>query len=147
MTKRRAAPTIGWREWVTLPQLGVDAVKAKIDTGAATSALHVSELKERETKDGPVVEFVVHPVQRSSLETIHASAPLAGRRAVRNPGGRREMRPVIVTTARLGDVVFDIDLTLTSRDEMGFRMLLGRRAVRRRFLVDAGRSFLMGEPD
>lgn len=143
--KRRAYPLIGWREWVALPELGIKEIKAKIDTGARSSALHAFDLEEFTRKGKPWVRFVVHPVQRSPHPEIECSAPLVDRRLVRSSGGRTTLRPVIHTPVALGGSVWPIEITLVNRDVMGFRMLLGRQAVRGRFLVNPGRSFLNGE--
>ena len=133
---------------MALPDLGVEAIKAKVDTGAATSSLHAWDLDQvDEDADGtPVVRFVVHPVQRDTRTEVVATAPLAGWRKVRSSNGQVEERPVITTTLDLGTTRVAIDVTLTRRDAMGFRMLLGRAALRRRVLVDPGRSFLTGRP-
>lgn len=140
---------MGWREWVALPDLGLEAVKAKVDTGAATSSLHAGEVEEltREGDGGPRVRFVVRPVPRDARLEVVATAPLVGWRKVRSSNGQVEERPVVSTSLGLGPHLVVVELTLTRRDEMGFRMLLGRAALRRRFLVDPGRSFLMGTPD
>lgn len=140
--RARDLPVIGWREWLALPDLGVAAVKAKIDTGARSSTLHAFNLERFERDGEPWVRFVVHPVQRSTHETVTAEAPLLDERHVRNSGGKQQLRPVILTTVDLAGDRWPIELTLTNRDEMGFRMLVGRQAVRNRFVVDAGRSFL-----
>ncbi len=140
----RERPLIGWREWVALPELSEVPVKAKIDTGARTSALHAFDMKVAE-RDGTVLaSFEVHPVQRSSAFSSRVEVPVASYRRVRSSTGHSELRPVIRTPIRLGGRQFFIDVTLTSRDEMGFRMLLGRAAVRRRYWVDPGRSYLHG---
>lgn len=133
---------IGWREWVTLPELSIAAIKAKIDTGARSSALHAFEIETFQQKGQTIVRFLIHPQQRSIRQTIRAEAVLLDYRHVRNSGGQAELRPVIQTTVALGDQHWPIELTLTNRDVMGFRMLLGRQAIRGHFLVDAGRSFL-----
>ena len=135
-------PVIGWREWAGLPELGLTEIKVKIDTGARSSALHAFDIHEFERDGKLMVNFVLHPYQRDSRTTIHAEAELAGYRKVRNPGGRIESRPCIRTRVKLFDKEYPIDLTLTNRDMMGFRMLLGRQAIRGRFLVHAGRSYL-----
>ena len=142
----RQRPSIGWREWVGLPQLGIAAIKAKIDTGAASSSLHAFQLQRFERGGEPWVRFEIHPLQRSRDAAVWAEAPLAGEKLVRNPGGRQELRPFVDTEVAWNGHVWKIRLNLTSRDEMGFRMLLGREAVRRRFLVDPGRSFLGDSP-
>lgn len=137
---------IGWREWVSLPQLGIDQVKAKIDTGARTSAIHAFDIDYFDEGNGLMVRFKIHPLQRDTGVTIQAIAPLLEKRHVRNSGGHAQERPVIKTPIALGNQRWDIELTLTNRDVMGFRMLLGREAVRRRFLVDPGDSYLMSAP-
>ncbi len=136
--------TIGWREWVSLPDLGVAALKAKIDTGARSAALHAFDLEILTKDSGEIARFTIHPVQRSSADWIAVEAPVVGWRTVRNPGGRRETRPVISTRIRLGKLL-KAEITLTDRDEMGYRLLLGRHTVSRRFLVDPGRSYLLGD--
>lgn len=139
---REIIGTIGWREWVTLPDLGVTLVKAKIDTGARSSALHAFDVEVRRRGNAQHVFFSVHPLQRDDRSIVRCSAPLADERWVTSSNGKREMRPVIRTRVGIVDAILDIELTLTSRDEMGFRMLLGREAIRGRYLVDPGRSFL-----
>ncbi|HZM30159.1 MAG TPA: RimK/LysX family protein [Acidimicrobiales bacterium] len=142
------ATTIGWREWVALPELGVSAVKAKIDTGARSSSLHAWDVTIVEGNGQgphrPRVRFVLHPRQRDLTDTVEAEADLVAVRAVRSSNGEVENRPVIRTRVVIGGRRYAIELTLTRRDEMGFRMLLGRRALRRRFVIDPGRSFLCG---
>ena len=144
--KPRQAPTIGWREWIALPELSVASIKAKIDTGARSSALHAFDVKVRSEAGRSIVYFKIHPIQRNSRETVEAQAELLEYRDVRSSGGHVTRRPVIVTAVELLGKCWPIELTLTSRDDMGFRMLLGREAVRRRFLVDAGRSYYGGQP-
>jgi hypothetical protein len=143
----RQIPTIGWREWLRLPDLGVDSIKAKVDTGARTSSLHAFGLEEVEIDGRTWVRFQVHPEQRKSHPSISVELPLLNRRKVRDSGGKSELRPVVGTSVELMGKLWTIELTLTRRDSMGFRMLLGRRAIRRRFLVDPGASFLGGKRD
>ncbi len=139
-------PVIGWREWVQLPDLGVFVVKAKVDTGAATSSLHAFRL-ERFEKDGvPHVRFEIHPRQRSKRPSIECEAPIIRDTAVRNPGGRTELRPVIASTLVIAGQPIEALINLTGRDEMGFRLLLGRRTLRNRFVVDPGKSYLGPRP-
>ncbi len=133
---------IGWREWLALPDLGIPAIKAKIDTGARTSALHAFEVEPFRRAGKSMVRFVVHPKQRSTLRGVRAESELLGQRNVRNSGGQVERRPVILASVQLNERVWTIELTLTNRDEMGFRMLLGRQGLRDLFLVDPARSFL-----
>lgn len=135
---------IGWREWVALPEFHTAPIKAKIDTGARTSALHAFRLEEFEENDDEWVRFEIHPRQRSARDAIEVTARVIERRRIRSSNGTVQERPVIRTTLAALDQQFTIDLTLTNRDEMGFRMLIGRAALRRRFLVDPTRSFYGG---
>jgi hypothetical protein len=144
--KTAPLPIVGWREWLALPDLGVEAVKAKIDTGARSSALHAWNITTADESDGrSIVRFTIHPIQRKSSPSIDVEAELVDMRRVRNSGGQVELRPVIRTSLGLGGVIWPIELTLTDRDTMGFRMLLGRQAVRRRFLVNPARSYLQSK--
>jgi len=138
-------PRIGWREWIALPELGIAAIKAKVDTGARSSALHAVDFETFARAGEPWIRFKVHPLQRDWRTEIVTEAALADERWVRSSSGRRTLRPVIRTAAELGGARWPIEITLVRRDMMGFRMLLGRQAVRRRFVVDPGRSFLRGE--
>lgn len=140
-TKRQRL-NIGWREWVGLPDLGVEHVKAKIDTGARTSSIHAWNIVPEQSEDGLFVTFDLHPVQRSNGTTVSCRAPVAAQRNIRNSGGHVEHRYIILTELLLGTRRWPIELSLTNRDEMGFRMLLGRAALRRRVTIDPGRSFL-----
>ncbi|MGY6529071.1 MAG: ATP-dependent zinc protease family protein [Cyanobacterium sp.] len=142
ISKNRSLPLIGWREYLALPHLGVKEIKAKIDTGAKTSALHAFNVKIVEKEHQKIVEFEIHPIQKENQTSIVATAPLLEYRTVKNSGGVAETRPVIETNVILGNISWAIALTLTNRDSMGFRMLLGRDAVKNRFLVDTGNSFL-----
>lgn len=138
--RKKALPVIGWREWVSLPELGLDKIKAKIDTGARSSALHAFNLRAFTVDGVSWVRFDVHPMQHGG-PTVRAEAAIIDMRRVRNPGGRRELRPVIHTPVSVLGQTWEIEVTLTPRWGMGFRMLLGRQAVRHQFLVDGGRSF------
>lgn len=141
MATRPRRKTIGWREWVQLPDLGVHEMKAKIDTGADNSSLHAFNI-DRFEKDGvPWVRFELHPLQRSKKPSIHCEARVVMERKVKNPGGRRELRPVIKTTVVVAGKELEVLVNLTTRDEMTFRMLLGRRTLRNHFLVDPGMSY------
>ena len=146
MSRKSSGPqwVIGWREWISLPDLGVDAIKVKIDTGARSSALHAYDVERFRRRGRDFVRFGIHPIQRNDRQVILAVAELVDERNVRDSGGHVERRPVIRTSARLNGRLWKIDVTLTNRDEMGFRMLLGRQALVKRFLVDPSRSFLAG---
>ncbi|MGD8317956.1 MAG: RimK/LysX family protein [Myxococcales bacterium] len=134
--------TIGWREWVALPELDISRIKAKVDTGARSSSLHAYDIEVFSRGRRDYVRFVVHPVQRETRTTLHCVAELHEHRHVKSSSGHREYRPIIRTLVELDGKRWPIDLTLTTRDSMGFRMLLGREAIRGRFLVNPGRSYL-----
>ena len=144
--KKKPQPTaiIGWKEWIELPDLGIPAVKAKIDTGARTSALHVFDLQEFVVADRQMVRFGIHPLQRRKDILRFCESPVLERRRVKDSGGHIEKRYVIRTTAVMGAVSWPIDITLTNRDLMLFRMLLGRKAIENRFLLNPARSYLTG---
>ena len=133
--------TIGWREWVALPELGVECIKAKIDTGARTSALHAFDIQVYEKQGQNWVSFAIHPYQRNDADVLTCTCPVREARIVTNSGGTQEERYVIETRLTLGNESWPIEMTLTNRDQMGFRMLLGRTAIKARFLVDPGKSF------
>lgn len=138
---------IGWREWVQLPNLGSFLVKAKVDTGARSSSIHAVNLKYFESKKGKsMVRFQIHPMQRSAKTTIDAEAEIFEFRKVRSSNGHVTRRPVIVTDLQFGGQTWPIEITLANRDEMGFRMLLGRETMRHHCLIDPGASFVQGKP-
>lgn len=145
MAKARSTRgTIGWREWIALPELGIDAIKAKVDTGARSSSLHAFNVEEFRRGGKRFVRFRVHPLQRNPRAFVESESELLEYRRVKSSGGHETLRPVIVTTVELLGQSWSIELTLASRDTMGFRMLLGRQAIQSRFLVDPGRSFRAG---
>ncbi len=128
---------IGWSEWVQLPQIGLPLIKAKCDTGARTSALHAFDIHTFAKKGSPWVRFRIHPLQGTSTLTIDCEAPVVDRRLVTDSGGKGEKRLVIETFATVGEVTRAIEITLTNREKMAFRMLLGRQAMEKfGFAVD-----------
>lgn len=137
--------TIGWREWVSLPELGIEHIKAKIDTGARTSALHAFSVRAFTKKGNKMVRFKIHPYQRRNDIVVECVAPILERRWVTDSGGHREQRYVIESTVQLGEDNWPIELTLTNRETMKFRMLLGRTAMKNRVVVNPGRSYLIGK--
>ena len=145
--RARGRVVLGWREWAALPELGARSIKVKLDTGARTSSLHAFKPRRFQRDGRPMIRFEIHPVQRSTASSIEVEAEVLEERTVRTSGGEAETRPVIRTMLQLGDRQFRIELTLTRRDEMGFRMLLGREALRRRVVVDPARSFVLGDAD
>jgi len=136
---------IGWREWLAIPTLGIDRIKAKIDTGARTSVLHAYDLEPFSQGGVPWVRFTVHPLQRNNKLVLECAAPVVDRRDVTSSTGHTESRYVIAVDIVLGSETWPIEMTLTDRDQMGFRMLLGRTAVEGRMVVDPDRSFVMGK--
>lgn len=142
MTVPPKKPIIGWREWAALPALGIPAMKVKVDTGARTSALHAYAIRVHDSS----AIFRVHPIQRDTRTVVECRADLMDYREVRSSTGRPTRRPVIRTEIELFGDRWPVELTLVSRARMGFRMLLGRQAIRGRFVVDPGLSFLAGAP-
>lgn len=135
---------IGWREWVALPDFGVETIKAKVDTGARTSSLHAFDMEEFQRGRREMVRFKVHPEQRNAKRERTVEAEVQEWRRVRSSSGTTELRPVVLTTVEILGLRWQVELTLSRRDEMGFRMLLGRQAIRGHLLVDPGRSFING---
>ena len=134
----------GWREWVSLPDAGVDWIKAKIDTGARTSSLHAFDVQEFEREGEEWVRFRVKPWQESQDDATVVECPVHDRRRVRSSSGHAQDRLVVNLAIRLVDRLVVSEVTLSNRDQMGFRMLIGREALRRGFIVDPARSFLGG---
>lgn len=141
---KQSKTIIGWREWLALPDLGIRAIKAKIDTGARTSALHTFGLESFEENGILKVKFRIHPLQLRTDIHVNCIADVMDRRRVTSSDGQREMRYVIATTVVLGDFKWPVEITLTNRDSMRFRMLLGRAAVSGRMVVDPAKSYLSG---
>lgn len=135
---------IGWREWVSLPELGIKYLKCKIDTGARSSALHAFYLQPFLENGVQRVHFKIHPRQGNIDKVIDCMADIIDERLVTDSGGHKEMRLVIRTPIQIGSHIFPVEITLTNRDTMRFRMLLGRTALIDRFLVDPAASYLFG---
>ncbi|MDG2293846.1 MAG: RimK/LysX family protein [Methylophilaceae bacterium] len=137
--------TFGWREWVKLPELGLPAIKAKVDTGARTSALHAFNLRPFTENGIQRIEFSIHPKQKDSQTIVTCQADILDKRIVSDSGGHKEERWVITTMLAVGEHQWPIEMTLTARDHMKFRMLLGRTALENRAVVDATTSYLAGK--
>lgn len=135
-------PVIGWREWVGLPELGIAKIKAKIDTGARTSALHAFSLRPFIEDGLHKIKFEIHPLQHNTDEIITCIADIVDKREVTDSGGHTEERYVIVTPLAMAGQLWPIEVTLTERENMLFRMLLGRSALRKHFVVNPARSFV-----
>lgn len=132
---------VGWREWASLPDLGIDRIEAKVDTGARTSALHATDIHLFEKNNETWVKFNA-VIERGDDEndSVAVECPLVEKREVRSSNGDTEIRPTISTTLAIGGLCYKIIITLTNRGDMRFRMLLGREALKKRFLVDSSTS-------
>lgn len=142
--KTRPPLEVGWREWAELPALCDRRIQAKIDTGAKTSAIHAFRIREAEIDGRSFVQFYLHPVQRKRRPEFFCSAPVHDRRLFRSSNGVLQMRLVIMAVLRLGDREHPIDLSLTNRDDMEFRLLIGRDALRKNVIIHPARSFMLG---
>jgi len=136
---------IGWKEWVSLPDLNIPAIKAKVDTGARTSALHASRITTLEEASEPWVQFVVQPLRKHPEIEIQCASKLLDRRDIKDSGGHVETRYVIETAVTLGDRTWPVALSLTDRGDMLFRMLLGRTAFEGAAIIHPGRKYLTGK--
>lgn len=140
--KQKPPAVVGWREWVSLPLLGIEKIKAKIDTGAKTSALHAYDVHPLKRHGRDFIKFKVHPLQRNTRRIVECEAPLLEWRYITDSGGRRTLRPVVRTVLNVGELAVEVEVTLIARDQMGFRMLIGREALKRRWIVDPSKSFI-----
>ncbi len=146
MNKKNSEKIIGWKEWFSLDCLGLPAIKGKIDTGAKTSALHAFNIKSFYIEDVEYVRFDIHPLQKNKQLSRSCVARVIDQRMVSDSGGKKEKRFVIKSDISIGEVKIRIELTLTNRDSMAFRMLLGREAIKQaKMLVDISKSFLQGK--
>ena len=145
--KGSTAVRLGWREWVALPDLGIGLIKAKVDTGARTSCLHTFRTEPYTENGERRVKFWVHPTQNDLQEVIECDARVLDERNVSDSGGHKESRLVVETTLVVGDQSWPIEMTLTNRDSMRFRMLIGRTAMAGRAIVCSEASYLAGQPE
>lgn len=136
---------LGWREWIGFPDIGIDQIKAKVDTGARTSCLHAFMVEPFERDGVPWVRFDIHPSQTDNSKVVSCKAPVLDQRVVRDSGGHEELRYVIETPMTIGANVHKVEVTLSDRDSMKFRVLLGRTAIQGQYLVDPSRSYLVGK--
>lgn len=136
---------IGWREWVSIPPLGIKRIKAKIDTGASSSSLHAYDIEVMDDLDQQHVQFKIQPLQKNHSVVLQAKVPIHDFRKVKSSNGQTTIRPVIRTSIVIFGRKHEIDVTLFDRAKMGFRMLIGREALRERFVVDSSRSYCAGK--
>ncbi|MFA6162946.1 MAG: ATP-dependent zinc protease [Methylobacter sp.] len=139
-------PMLGWREWLALPELNIARIKAKIDTGARSSALHAFAIEPYRKGGQRWIMFAMHPLQERTDILVECHAQVKDRRWVSDSGGHKQRRYVIETQLIAGQSVVRAEMTLTNRDNMRFRMLLGRTAMDNRFIIDPSSSYLLGKP-
>ncbi len=132
---------IGWREWIGLPSFRINKIKVKVDTGAATSSLHAWDLQIKKRRGKDYARFYIHPDQKSDVKEVYAEAEVIDMRRIKSSNGKSELRPVIEVNILIDDVLYPVEVTLTNRDMMGFRMLLGRQALRKRYVVNPSVSY------
>jgi len=135
--------TIGWKEWISLPDLGIERLKAKIDTGARTSSLHTYYTEPFYKKGALMLRFGVHPMQKQSFPALDCEALVTDKRLIKTSSGEEQYRYIIVTNIKMGSFLFPVELSLANRDTMKFRMLLGRTALKSRFIIDPYKKYLL----
>lgn len=137
---------VGWREWLSLPDLDIPAIKVKIDSGARTSALHTFKLERKKENGKDIAEFFIHPIRKNTDLMIKCKSEIIDSRIVKDSGGHSEERFIIMTKVALKGLEWDIEVSLTNRDDMLFRMLLGRTAmVNANINIDPSESYLFGK--
>jgi ribosomal protein S6--L-glutamate ligase len=136
---------VGSQEWCAFPGLAIPAIKARVDSGAKTSSIHAFNIQPFKRKGDPWVSFEVHPLQNNRKTVVRCECPVVDKRQVKSSSGDSQPRFVISAELKLGGEVWEVELTLANRDSMGYRMLLGREAMRGRILVDPSASFEQGE--
>jgi hypothetical protein len=137
---------VGWREWISIPDLGIKSIKAKMDTGARTSALHTYFIEPTGSSEKPLVRFGVHPSQKSDKNGIICTADVIDQRRIVDSGGHPELRYIIRTSIVVGGEKWPVDLSLTNRANMRFRLLIGRSAISEKLIIDPHHSFTLGKP-
>jgi len=146
MKKFKISPPIliaGWREWAELPDLNISKIKVKLDTGAKTSSLHAFDLSTFTNKGEEWLRFDVHPIQDNDTIRRTCVCPIVDHRWITSSSGHSQKRFIIQTTLKIGEYSSLVEISLAKRDEMGFRMLIGRNALKKKALIDPGRSFLL----
>jgi len=138
---------VGWREWCALPALNLPAIKAKLDTGAKTSALHAYDIERYRKRNKELVKFCIHPIQGNRQIVVCSQSEIIDQRTITSSNGHREHRYVILENVQLGHMTWPIELTLSNRDPLKFRMLLGRDALKHRVIINPARSFCQGRID
>ena len=136
MTNLNGKIIVGSEEWCSFPDAGLPTIKAQVDSGAATSALHAINITPFERQGSPWVSFEAHPLHGDRTVVVRHEAPVQGKRDVRNSGGSVETRYVIKERLVLGEQSWEVELTLANRDAMGYRMLPGCQAMVGHILVD-----------
>jgi ribosomal protein S6--L-glutamate ligase len=137
---------IGAREWCSLPNLGIELIKAKVDSGAKTTALHADNLEKFYKNDEKWVKFSIKPLKSRQDLIVQCEAKLLEKRIIKSSNGSKEERVVIESDLVLGNKTYPIEITLTNRKLMGFNMLLGRQAMEGKNLIDCNLRYILGKP-